>query len=74
MIEGRRLPPLVDAAPRELNIMIAQGSAAFGVAVMHGGEAIAFLTPAEAEEKARELIEYAKVCRRPGSCPRIKRR
>jgi hypothetical protein len=69
MTDGRLLP-LVDTAPRELAIIIARGSDDFGIAVLHAGEAVAFLTPAQAESEAAELRRLAAVCRRPGKVPR----
>lgn len=65
---------LVDDAPRQLAIVIARGADEFGIAVLHGGEAVAFLTPAQAEADADTLRELARVARRPGACPAKRRR
>lgn len=55
--------------PRVLHVMVARGADGFGVAVMHGEEAIAFLSPQDAMTKGEELIRYAKLARKPGSLP-----
>jgi hypothetical protein len=56
---------LDDAAP-QLMAVVARGANGFGVAVLHDGEAIAFLTPRQAEADGRQLLELAKIARNPG--------
>lgn len=60
---------LTDNAPPVLLAVVAKGADGFGVAVLHGGEAVAFLTPKQAESEGRRLIELAKLARNPGKCP-----
>lgn len=61
---------LVDLAPAaRMHAVIAKGADGFGVAVLHAGEAIAFLTPAQAEEDGKRFLELARLARRPGSLP-----
>lgn len=68
-----RISRLVEDAPNVLHAVVARGSEAFGVAVLHAGEAVAFLTPEQAEKQGRHLIELAKLARKPGSCPELAR-
>jgi hypothetical protein len=68
---GSNRPPariLDDAAP-QLQVVLARGANGFGVAVLHGAEAIYFLTPQQAEADGRQLLELAKLARNPGKCP-----
>lgn len=69
MTEHRRLTSVVDGAPSELAIVVARGAGSFGVAVLHAGECVAFLTPEQAEADAAELRRMAKIARNPGKCP-----
>ena len=64
-----RLASIYADAPRELTIVTARGEDEWGVAVLHGGEAIAFLTPAQAERDARAMRDAARLARNPGKCP-----
>lgn len=56
---------LDDAAP-QLSTCLARGAAGWGVAVLHGGEAIYFLSPKQAEADGKQLLEFAKLARNPG--------
>jgi antitoxin (DNA-binding transcriptional repressor) of toxin-antitoxin stability system len=60
---------LVDDAPDELAAVVARGEAGWGVALLHGGECVAFLTPAQAEAEAKRLRDLARLARRPGKLP-----
>lgn len=64
-----KLTRLVDDASPVLMACVAKGSEGFGVAVLHAGEAIAFMTPAQAEREAKRLRELARLARNPGKCP-----
>jgi hypothetical protein len=66
MTERRRIASVVAGAPSELAIVVARGADAFGIAVLHAGECVAFLTPAQAEADADRLRTMAKLARRPG--------
>lgn len=67
---AKRLAPkrgeLFTHAPAALNLMVARGANGFGVAQLHGGEAIAFLSPEQARTEALRLLDLAKVASRPG--------
>lgn len=65
----RRTTSVVDGSPSELAIVIARGESDHGVAVLHGGECVAFLTPAQAEADAKRLRDLARLARRPGKLP-----
>lgn len=60
---------LVDGAPAALCAVVARGAISIGVAVLHGGQAVAFMTPAQAESQGRRLLELAKIARNPGKPP-----
>lgn len=61
-------PPscLVDEAAPQLTAILARGANGWGVCVMHNAEAIAFLSPKQAEADGRQLLELAKLARNPG--------
>lgn len=63
---GRPPARILDDAGPQLNAVLARGSKGFGIVVLHAGEAIAFLTPHQAEADARQLLELAKLARNPG--------
>jgi hypothetical protein len=60
------LERVVDRAPPSLNLMVARGAGGFGVAQLHGGEAIAFLSPEQARAEAMRLLDLATLASRPG--------
>lgn len=55
--------------PAVLETIVARGVEGFGVVVFHGAEAIAFLSPDDADAKAAELVKLATLARNPGKCP-----
>jgi hypothetical protein len=69
MTSHGRIARITDGAASELAIVAARGAEDWGVAVLHGGEAVAFLTPAQARADAARLEQMAWLCENPGKCP-----
>lgn len=68
-----KLERIVDDAPPVLMAVVAKGADAFGVAVLHGGEAVAFLSPRQARSESKRLKELAWLAENPGKCPERER-
>lgn len=69
LLSARPRPPLERLVGDRAHYMVKREGVQWGVAVLHGGKQIEFLTPKQARRRANELIGLAWLASNPGELP-----